>query len=589
MINKETFHKVKELSLIGIFLCFVSNSAHAGEFKMVAVEWPYALMGLAGGIVFLLYGLNKLTSAFKALAGEKLRFALSKLTKNKISSLLTGMAVTGIVQSSAATTVMVVGFISARLMTLPQSLGVILGADIGTTLTVQLIAFRLNQYALVAVALGYFIKIASTNERFWHIGRVIMAIGLIFFGIFMIGESMSMLQTLPWVQNMLTHVNNIFIGLAVGAALTAIMQSSAASLAIVIAFASQGLLSLEGALYLILGANVGTCMTAWVASIGARTDARRAAAAHITFKVVGTVLVLLMLPFVIDAIHWATGNNDNMAKGRHIANIHTAFNIMLALIFLPLTEKVAQWLTHVVPKQKRKELINVKFLDDKLIATPSLALNAARLESIHMSSRVKRMLKISHEYVIIGDTGDLGKIDKIEQEVDGLYRQIIAYLARVNKETLTNEEGEELIWLMGCANRLESISDLVGVDLKNIGRKRLEGSVRFSKPTCNLLGEVHEHIYEMYVHSLRMLEAEDASELPKNMPPKENFRTIYQKAVKHQTKRLSADEDNRVQAYSLEMDIIDKYQRIYYVSRKTSQKTFQFYAEKEGLEHEPVL
>lgn len=579
-IKKSFYSALKHWSITCFILFLTAHYTLAGEFKIVAVDWPYALMGVAGGIVFLMYGLKKLTTAFKMLAGDSLRIALSKLTRNRISGFFTGIAVTSIVQSSSATIAMVVSFISARLITLPQSLSVILGADVGATITVQLIAFKLNQYALIAISVGYFLKtFTKEHELTQNIGRVIMAIGLIFFGIFMVSGSMSILNDISWIQGHLSSLNNIFIGILFGIILTIIIQSSTASLAIIIAIASQDILTLSGALYLILGVNMGTCVTSFLASIGGRTDALRAASAHISFKIGGTLVTLILLPFIIDLIHYVTHTDENMASPRHIAHLHTAFNIMVALICLPFTTQISNILTKYISKRKTKDIIDLKFLDAQLLQTPALALNACRLETVHMATRVKRMIKICHEITVGGSHSDFMKIDRIEREVDVLYSSIINYLTQINKEMLSNDDGEKMLWLMGCANRLESISDLIGVELKSIGKKRLENGDNIYKSTQGYLFAMHSEIEKIFDLSSKMLEADSLDTLPKEILPKEIFKESYNKAMRHQMKRL-ASKNNNFNTYSLEMDIIDKYQRIYHVSRKNCQKTLEYYEGK---------
>lgn len=574
-------------------LLLIGAPAFASNFKVTALTWPHAIMGLLGGITFLLYGLDKMTSAFKSLAGERLKYILGTLTKNKISALMTGATVTAIVQSSAATTVMVVGFISAKLMTLPQSLGVILGSDIGTTLTVQLIAFKLNQYALIFVIIGFFIKSLSKKESYWHLGRVIMAIGIVFFGIFLIGESMSLLQTLPIVKQTISHISSPLLGVLVGFVITALMQSSAASLAIVIAFTDQGLLSIAGAFYLVLGCNVGTCLTAAIASLKSSQDGQRAAVAHAFFKTSGALMFFVAFFIFTD---WFTNNiilmdasglsTSDRAVPRQIAHMHTVFNIALALIYLPFTDKIAAILTKLIKTKRKKWRVEATLLDNFLLSTPSLAINAARSETANMAARVLKLMRATTPSVLTGDIDTLGKLKKQERDVDELYGQIISYLGQISTQNLTADESLQLMWLMNNVNRLENISDLFGDELYDVGMKRQNKNIKVSKATSNNIEALALKAEKALKYSSKAITSLEVK-LAKDATPIDNaeFKVLLDKSIKHQTKRLVADSADRLDTYTIEMDIIDKLQRAFYHSRKMAKDTVTLLEQREALKN----
>lgn len=573
----------KNLTAFIIFtaLLLIGAPAFASNFKITADTWPHAIMGLLGGITFLLYGLDKMTSSFKSLAGERLKYILGTLTKNKISALMTGATVTAIVQSSAATTVMVVGFISAKLMTLPQSLGVILGADIGTTLTVQLIAFKLNQYALLFIILGFLIKSISKKESIQHLGRVIMAIGIVFFGIFLIGESMALLQTLPIVKQTLSHISSPILGILAGFIITALMQSSSASLAIVIALTDQSLLSIAGAFYLVLGCNVGTCITAAIASLKSSQDGQRAAAAHVFFKTSGALFFFVIFMLFTD---WFTQHiilldasglsNSERAVPRQIAHIHTIFNITLALIYLPLTDKIASILTKLIKTKRKKWRVEASYLDTFLLSTPSLAINAARSETSHMAKRVQKLMRITTPAVISGNVDALSKLQKQERDIDALYSQIIDYLGRISTQNLSADESLQLIWLMSNVNRLENISDLLGEELFDIGTKRQQKGIKISKTSAKNLESISKRVENSLKYSSNAIASLEVK-LGKDDTPIDNadFKKSLIKATNYQTKRLVVDTPDRIETYGIEMDIIDKLQRTFYHTRKMAKDT----------------
>ena len=574
----------------------LASKAFALGFDIKTETLPHAFMGLLGGITFLLYGLDKMTSSFKALAGRKLKFVLGKLTTNRFSSLLTGAGVTAIVQSSAATTVMVVGFISAKLMTLPQSLAVILGADIGTTLTVQLIAFKLNQYALVFIILGFMIKSVSKSDSMWNIGRVFMAIGMIFFGIFLISESMNLLQSIQWVKDMLTHISNPLAGIALGFIITALMQSSAAALAIIIAVADQGLLSITAAFYLVLGCNMGTCLTAIIASIKSNQDGQRAAAAHAFFKFSGALFFALIYIFLneyavkaIMALDIKGTSTGETITPRQIAHMHTIFNISLAFMFIPFINPIAKKLTVIIKNKKPKWRLQAKYLDTFLHDTPSLALNAARIETAMMSKRIQKLLKSAPDIVLEGDIDQLAKLKNEERNIDALYSQIVYYLSQLSTKNLTRDESRQLVWLMNSVNRLETICDLIGEELYQIGQKRHKKDHQVHKTARNHIHKIADATIRGLKYSTRAINSFEV-ELAKNDKAidKIEFQKLLDRAHKHLTKRLIADVQHELNDYSVETDIIDKLQRIFFHCRKMTKDSLKLIEERKGKKSKTV-
>jgi phosphate:Na+ symporter len=568
----------------------VSSKAFAFGFDITADTIPHAIMGLLGGITFLLYGLEKMTQSFKALAGRKLKFILGKLTTNRFSSLLTGAGVTAVVQSSAATTVMVVGFISAKLMTLPMSLAVILGADIGTTLTVQLIAFKLNQYALIFIVIGFFIKNVSKSESVWNIGRVFMAIGMIFFGIFLISESMALLQTIPFVKSAMSSISNPIAGILIGFAITALMQSSAAALAIVIAVADQGLLSVNAAFYLILGCNMGTCITAILASFKSNQDGQRAAAAHAFFKFSGAfffmALYLALNEYMVKGIFmldYPDHSTIDAVSPRQIAHMHTVFNITLALMFLPFINVIATLLTKIIKNKKPKWRLQAKYLNSYLLDTPGLALNAAQIETALMSKRIKKSLKSALDTVLEGDIDQLAKLKNEEKNIDALYNQIVYYLGQISTKNLTKDESRQLVWLMTNVNRLETISDLIGEELYQIGEKRHKKDHTVTKASRDHIQKISTATQNALKYSTKAINSFEV-ELAKNAQAidKIEFQKLLDAAYKHQTKVLFSKENKQLSEFSIETDIIDKLQRIFFHCRKMTKDTVKLIEEREN-------
>jgi phosphate:Na+ symporter len=562
------------------FSMFFTNNAFA-SFKIIASTWPHALMGASAGVVFLMMGLGNMTASFKALAGDELREVLSTLTNTRLKALATGIGVTGIVQSSAATTAMVVGFISSKLMTLPQALGVILGADIGTTITVQLIAFKLNQYALVFVILGYMTKSFSKKESIWHLGNIVAAIGAIFFGIFMIAESMSILNDFKPVQEVLKHISSPVIGVALGFIITALMQSSAASIAIMIALASQGLLSVEGAIYLVIGANVGTCITAVLISLGSDQNGKRAAAAHVFFKTTAMITTVIAMYFagnwiidkvlMLDFTHSAT---VHMVAPRQIAHMHMIFNILIAITFLPFTYFIANILEKVIPAKRQKVRVQTKHLQPFLINIPSLALDAARQECAHMAELVDVHLQKSFSQITDGGIDELSKLKSRERDIDALYKQILLYLSQLSSNKLTEHETHTLVWLMNILNRTENIADLMGQDMYDIGRRRRRRDIHISTQTLTQLRKLSEAVHQSFLYSITPLQnVKTKTSNRVKVMNKKLFDALTAETITLLNKRLRSNDANRTATYSLEMDMVERYQRVFSNTRKIVKDT----------------
>ena len=340
-------------------------------------------MGLFGGLAIFLFGMEQMTDSLKNAAGEGLGNALARLTTNRFTAAGTGAAVTAIIQSSSVTTVLVVGFISAGMMSLSQSVGVIMGANVGTTITAQIIAFKVTHYALLLVAVGFLMLFAAKRENIRNYGGMVMGLGLVFFGMGIMSESTSPLRTYQPFIDLMGQMSNPFMGIAVSAAFTALVQSSSATTGIVIVLASQGFITLEAGIALAFGANVGTCVTALLAGIGKPTAARQASMVHLIFNTLG---VLIWIPFIgaLASVVTAISPSDPALTGvaklaaetpRQIANAHTIFNVANTIIFIGFTTPLAALVMRLVPERPEPipEVAKPKYLQDVYFEVPSMA------------------------------------------------------------------------------------------------------------------------------------------------------------------------------------------------------------------------
>ncbi|MCJ7626907.1 MAG: Na/Pi cotransporter family protein, partial [Longimicrobiales bacterium] len=348
------------------------------------------LVGLCGGLALFLYGLDLLSNALKSVAGGRMKDILSRLTTNRFTAVLTGAFVTVVVQSSTVTTVLVVGFVTANLMTMAQSVGIIMGANIGTTVTAQIIAFNVSRYSLLLVTAGFGVFFFAKREKTRKQGLALLGAGLVFFGMGIMAEAMTPLRNYPPFLGAMTRMESPGIGILTGAVFAALIHSSAATTGVIIVLSSEGLLTLPAGIALVLGANIGTCITALLAALGKPREAVRAATVHILFNVVGVLIWLRFIGQLADLVVWMTPEASALhglekvaaETPRQIANAHTVFNVVNTLLFLPFVGLLAKGAELLVPDRplSDEDIIQPKYLDAELIQTPSLAVDRARLE-----------------------------------------------------------------------------------------------------------------------------------------------------------------------------------------------------------------
>jgi phosphate:Na+ symporter len=542
------------------------------------IDWFNMGMALFGGLALFLFGMEQMADSLKAAAGERMKLILAKLTANRFMGAITGAFVTAIIQSSSVTTVLVVGFITAGLMSMAQSIGIIMGANVGTTITAQIIAFKVTKFALVMVAIGFSMLFFSKQEKIKQYGGILMGLGLVFFGMSIMSDAMKPLRSYQPFLDMMTSMENPFIGILVAAAFTGLIQSSSATTGIVIVMATQGFITLQAGIALAFGANIGTCVTALLASIGKPREAVRAGVVHILFNVFGVLLWISFIPQLAEFVTWLSpahpelSGTDRLASEapRQIANAHTVFNIMNTLIFIGFTSQFARLVEKLVPDKPLEELIiaKPKYLDEELLETPSLALDRARFEIGHMGEHVKEMLKGIMTAIITSDRLMLKNIAKIDDAVDILHGHIVTYLGRISQKELTEEQTRRLVNLMATANDLENIGDIIETDMVHLGNEGIETQVSISEETREVLRKLHDIVSTTTELAIDAVMEDDQQAAQEVIAMKADITRLMNSAVMHETRRLVAEEPNRLAAYTLEIDIIEKLKRIYYFSKR---------------------
>jgi phosphate:Na+ symporter len=535
-------------------------------------------MGLFGGLALFLYGLDRLVAALKAVAGKGLRNILAGLTGNRYLGALTGALVTAVIQSSSVTTVLVVGFVSTQLMSLTQAIGVIIGANVGTTITAQIVAFKVTQYALLMIAIGFAIEFLTKRETLRHYGQILMSLGLVFFGMSLMGDAMRPLQSYQPFLGLMAEMANPLTGIAVAALFTALIQSSSATTAIIIVMAGQGFITLPAGIALVFGASIGTCVTAMLAAIGKPRDAVRAALAHVLFNVIGVLLWLGFIEQMAQWIIWLSPVAEDLSgtaklaaeAPRQIANANTLFNLLNCLLFLPFTKQLAWLVRQFVPDKPSPVPSETRpqYLDSLLLGTPDLAFNAVHQELKHLGEKVQNMLAAGMPAVLHGDREALRRAKKMDKAIDALHGHIVHYLGEISKQNLSREETAELLHLLETANSLENIGDLIETDLINLGKQRLKQEVHISPHTRQMLERIQREVTQLLVMAVEAVTENDAEKALQVIGMKGAVNRLLTEASVHEAQRLIADAPDRVRTYGLEIDILEKLRRIYYFTKR---------------------
>jgi len=556
-----------------------------------AIDWWNMAMKLFGGLALFLFGMEQMAEALKAVAGERMKVILAKLTTNRYMGAVTGAFVTAIIQSSSVTTVLVVGFITAGLMSMSQSVGVIMGANIGTTITAQIVAFKVTKLALLMVAIGFSMLFFSKQERIKQYGGMVMGLGMVFFGMSVMSDAMKPLRSYQPFLDLMTSMENPLIGILIAAGFTGLIQSSSATTGIVIVMATQGFITLQAGIALAFGANIGTCVTAMLAAIGKPREAVRAAIVHVMFNVFGVLLWVGFIPYLaqfvtmLSPVHPELSGIDRLAAEapRQIANAHTVFNVANTLIFIGFTGQFARLVEWLVPDRPVEEevIIQAKYLDEELIETPSLALGRVRLEIGHMGDRVNEMLQKIFPAIVAGDREMLKEVAKIDDEVDILHGDIVTYLGDISRKSLTEDQTRELVNLMSAVNDLENMGDIIETDLVHLGNERIRDDVSISSQTQAVLKELHDTVADTVEMAFNAVTENNELAAQDVIHMKADINRMMDSAAQHEAKRLVAEEPGRLPAYVLEIDIIEKLKRIYYFAKRMAKAV----SPEEVLEH----
>jgi len=556
--------------------------AFAAQQEVVAgsPDWLQLGLGLFGGLALFLGGLQLLSEGMKKAAGQALTTVLGKLTTNRFMGALTGAFITGILNSSTVTTLLVVGFISSGMMTLAQSVGVIMGANIGSTVTAQLLAFDLSAYSLGPVAIGFFMLFSAKSDKVKYYGMMIMGIGLVFYGMGLMSEAMTPLRSYEPFLDILKSLEKPAAGILAGAVFTAIVQSSAATVGIAIAMASEGLLALPAGIALALGANIGTAVTtALMGFLSAKsTEAVRASVVHVAFNIAGVLLwlpLIWLLGEIAIVISPASPELEGTARAaaevpRQIANANTFFNVVNTLLFIGFTGWFARLAERLVPERAPREgvIIEPKYLDEAALAVPSMALQQVRMELGRIGGITLGMLQDVRSAFHERDRQRLTDIARRDDEVDILELEILNYMGRIRQGTLTEEESLVFQGLMTATDNMESLADVIETDLVALGNKVANMTSSPGEKTGDLLQEVYTTISSAVEMAVQAVRDNDQRAAESVLMLKDSVRELSERLLTRKAQRLPADDQDYLELVRMEMSFVDQMRRIYTLAKR---------------------
>jgi phosphate:Na+ symporter len=473
------------------------------------------ILTMAGGLGLFLFGMELMSDSIEKVAGARLRRILEIFTTNRFMGMIVGIIFTGIIQSSSACTVMVVSFVNSGLMNLYQAAGVILGANIGTTITSQLVSFNLSKIAPLILLVGVVVMMFTKKEKVRKVAEVVVGFGILFVGLSTMSQAMANMKNEPQVVNLLMSLKNPFLATLMGFALTAIIQSSSVTVSIVLLLANQDLLPLPITLYIILGCNIGACATAMLASMTGKKDAKRAALIHLLFNIIGTVIIYIALfvagDQIVELIKSISADN-----GRFVANAHTLIKIAQVIMLFPFTGWLVKMTYLIVPGEDQKvgyrESYQLKYIGDKVVFNPATAVVEVIKELERMASLAEENLNRAMNALITLDEEDIAEVYEVEKNINFLNHAITDYLVKINQTTLPIEDLNSLGALFHVVNDIERIGDHAE-NVADAARQRKEEGVSISKEAQKELGDMLEMVNKIIRYAVEMFAKSDESHM----------------------------------------------------------------------------
>ena len=508
------------------------------------------VFGLVGGLAIFIYGMNMMSECLQKAAGEKMKSILALLTRNPVLGVLAGAITTAVLQSSSATTVMAIGFVSAGLMSLPQAISIIFGANIGTTMTAQIIAFKITDYIYIIIFIGFIISFVAKSEKVKSIGQTIFAFGLLFLGIETMGDVMKPLASSPVFTDLIAKVSNMpVLGVLVGTLMTLVVQSSSATIAVLQNFAAQAgpdgvtsILGLTGAIPILLGDNIGTTITALLASIGQNKDAKRTAVAHCIFNVSGCLLFIWFIkPFAALIQYISPKGPEIEVISRQIANTHTVFNITMTLIWVCLINVMVKIVMTLIPDGKAVAVDPAKplYLDEKMTNQPTAALQLVAKEILHISDIVKEAVSNTIEIVKTEDISQLEGLLEKGKNIKSLTDKTTEYLALLfSSGTMTEQQAAQTASLMYILSDVERMGSL-SVEIAKCIQEKEQNNYKYTPEAMEELQKSLRTLEKMFIDSMKALQGDKSVQIDKMVKRKDKIMDLDIKMRKAHLQRVN--------------------------------------------------
>lgn len=531
------------------------------------MNWGLIIILLLGGLSLFLHGMNVMTNGLKAVAGNRMKSFLHSMTRNRWTSLLAGTGITAVIQSSSVTTVLAVGFVSAGLISFQSTLGLILGANLGTTITAQIIAFKITKASWLMIAFGFLFTAIFSKKSFKDIGTIVLGLGLVFLGMNVMSEATGPLKTFEPFINIMKGLDNYILAILIGTIFTAAVQSSSATTGVVIVLATQNLIATDAGIAIILGANIGTCVTAVLSAFGKPRDAMRVAISHVFFNVIGTLIwfaFIGQLEFLVEQI---SANQP----ARQIANAHTIFNVSNVLIFIWLVNPIAKFVLWILPDKQKKHDKLYPQLQLYYVENPALAMDISKAAILDLGKQTMQIIEKGIQVALWGNEQMLNELRKNDRSIDRGHEEILQYLRLIQKESISEKELHELAKQVETVNILETAADLITTDLVEAAEHRINNHLVVSSFTSDKLTGLYKMAFESFYAALECVALNEKSAY--HMHPKIVFKEDFQNVRSHLITRLSENDENRIVLFRFETELLEIIRRLHALARRLERKS----------------
>lgn len=527
----------------------------------IGLEATKIIIQLIGGLGLFLYGMNLMGDGLENSAGDKLKNILEKVTSNPVSAVLVGAIVTAVIQSSSATTVMVVGFVNAGLMNLTQAAGIIMGANIGTTITAQLVAFNLDAVAPIFVGVGTVIVLSAKGKKRKEFGNIILGFGILFMGMGLMSDSMKPLTNSPQFTNIIVAIgDNWILGMLAGLALTAVLQSSSATTGILIALTATGHINVGIAIPVLFGCNIGTCVTAMLASIGTNKTAHKAALIHLIFNTLGAFIFIPFRGQLAGIVQYIVPGTDPESVKRQIANVHTIFNISNTILLLPLTKYLIYVVNKIIPGHDEIDKKGPKFIENRLLQTPVIAAGQVIKETIRMANIARKNLEMAVEAFKTNDNTLVEKVYENEKTINILEESITEYLIKLSKCDLSEKERSIVGATYHVINDIERIGDHAE-NVADLTTEKIVKNVRYSDQALKEIDNMFKYTLTSVNIAIESYETRDPKKADSIFAVEVRVDTLEREYRDNHIKRLNNGECNAY-AGTLFIDLLSNFERI---------------------------